>query len=314
MRILIAGTGAMASLLGARLSRDGRHDVTLAGTWAEALARIPRAGIAVREPEETWIARPAACPLHGPLPACDVVLVLVKAWQTRAVGLALKHGLSAPAPVFTLQNGLGNREQLAGLLGWPVEVGVATVGARLDGPGEVSATGPGQVVLGRRAEPGAADALAAALTAAHTPAVTSDDIEVHVWRKLIANVAINALTALHGVTNGALLERPVLRSEFEAAALEAGAIARAQGVRLEADPVALATVVAASTAANRSSMLQDVERGAPTEIDALNGAVVEAGRRLGIPTPVNEALWRAVRLRRPLPAATLIPGGQACRS
>lgn len=313
MRILIAGTGAMASLLGARLARDGRHDVTLAGTWAEALLRIPRDGIEVHDPEEVWTARPAACALNGPLPECDLVLVLVKAWQTDAVGQALQRGLPAPGLVFTLQNGLGNRECLAERLGRPVEVGVATVGARLLGPGEVAATGPGQVVLGRRVEPLAADALAAALTAAHTPAVTSDDIEVHVWRKLIANVAVNALSALHGVTNGTLLERPVLRSEFEAAALEAGAIARAHGVRLEADPIALATVVAASTAGNRSSMLQDVERGAPTEIDALNGAVVEAGRRLGIPTPVNEALWRAVRLRHPL-TATLIPGGQPCTS
>ena len=93
---------------------------------------------------------------------------------------------------------------------------------------------------------------------------------------------------------GALLTRPELRAQMEAAAREAGAVASALGVDLAADPAELARAVARATASNRSSMLQDLERGQPTEVDALNGAVVHEARRLGLSTPVNERLWQAV--------------------
>jgi 2-dehydropantoate 2-reductase len=140
-----------------------------------------------------------------------------------------------------------------------------------------------------------AEDLARALSATGTPSRAVDDIRVHVWRKLVGNAAVNALTALHRVPNGALLERHDLRADFEATAREAGAVARASGIDLGADPVALAQALVRATAANRSSMLQDAERGAPTEIEALNGAISRTGQTLGVPTPVNDALWRAVR-------------------
>jgi 2-dehydropantoate 2-reductase len=94
-----------------------------------------------------------------------------------------------------------------------------------------------------------------------------------------------------------------------AAAREVGDVAAASGIDLRADPAELAFEVAAATAGNRSSMLQDLDRGAPTEIDAMCGAVVREGRRLGMATRVNERLWRAVRERegRPLPAAAAAP-------
>jgi 2-dehydropantoate 2-reductase len=95
------------------------------------------------------------------------------------------------------------------------------------------------------------------------------------------------------------------RERVAAAAREVGAVAAAKGIALGADPAELAFDVAARTAGNRSSMLQDLDRGAATEIDALCGAVVAEGSALGVPTPVNAALWREVRERegRPLPVA-----------
>jgi 2-dehydropantoate 2-reductase len=97
------------------------------------------------------------------------------------------------------------------------------------------------------------------------------------------------------VDNGALVERPELRTSLEAAAREAGAVAEALGIRLGADPAALALEAASRTRVNLSSMLQDVERGARTEIEAINGAVAREARRLGVPAPVNEDLCRRVR-------------------
>jgi 2-dehydropantoate 2-reductase len=116
------------------------------------------------------------------------------------------------------------------------------------------------------------------------------------WGKLAINAAINPLTALLGVENGALLERPAARVLLRELACETAAVAAALGIRLpQADPAAAAESVAQKTAANRSSMLQDIERGAPTEIDAICGAIVRAGEQAGVPTPVNRTIWRLVK-------------------
>jgi 2-dehydropantoate 2-reductase len=297
--VRLLGTGAMACWLGGLLAREGGAAVTLAGTWPEALLRLEREGVDWRGDETSFRATVDARRIDGDLPAADLSVVLVKAHQTARVAAQAFRALSPGAPVLSLQNGLGAREAL--LTDAPgqaarVALGVATVGARLRAPGVVEVSGHARVVIERRPLVAPAlEALAERLRAAGVEAVCVDDIAPHVWRKLVANCAVNALTALHGVTNGALLEREDLRPEFEAAAREAGAVARTLGIELGAEPVELARAVAAATARNRSSMLQDVERGRPTEIDAINGMVVTEGDRLGVATPVNRVLWGLVR-------------------
>ncbi len=295
MRLLLFGTGALASLLGARLARDRRHEVTLAGTWPAALAQIAACGIEAHEPGGSFVARPAVCRSDGPLPEADLALVLVKGWQTeRVLAPLIRAGERGTVP-FTFQNGLGARDGLALALERPVGLGVASLGALLEAPGVVRSAGPGRVALAAEsALRSCAERLARALAETGTPCEVEADPRATQWRKLVANAAINALTALHGVRNGALLARPELRAQMEAAAREAGQVARALGVDLAADPAELAAAVVRDTASNRSSMLQDLERGEPTEVDALNGAVVVEARRLGLAAPVNERLWRAV--------------------
>jgi 2-dehydropantoate 2-reductase len=235
----------------------------------------------------------------GPLAPADLVLVLVKSHQTAA---AAQHAARARAPeglVLTLQNGLGQREELAAAVGAEhVVVGVTSVGATLVAPGAVQVGGLGATVLGRT--PATAERLVRVVelfNAAGLPTTVTDDIERLRWRKLAVNAAINAVSALAGVPNGALLADPALAVDMAAAAREVGAVAAAAELDLGVDPAELARSVALATAGNRSSMLQDLDRGAPTEVDAIQGAVVRAGRRLGVPTPVNERLWRAVRAR-----------------
>ena len=121
----------------------------------------------------------------------------------------------------------------------------------------------------------------------------ADDL---LWSKLVINAAINPLSALMRVPNGELLKRPSARALMADAAREAAAVASALGQRLTyADPVAEAEDVARRTAVNHSSMYQDVQRGAPTEIDAICGAIVAAGERHGVSTPVNRTLWRLIK-------------------
>ena len=129
---------------------------------------------------------------------------------------------------------------------------------------------------------------------AHT--VAPGQVDSLLWGKLAVNCAINALTALLRVPNGELLARPDAAAVMDEAATECAAVARARGIPLPfADAAAQARSVAAHTASNRSSMFQDILRGAPTEIDAINGAVAQAGARLGVAVPVNTTLWRLVR-------------------
>lgn len=294
----MVGTGAMASLLAARLARSGAALVTLAGTWREALVAIATHGVLVEEDGRRWSVPVATALLLDTLGPAEVVLVLVKSHRTRAVAEAAAQAMAPGGLVVTLQNGLGNREALEAAAGAScVAVGVATLGATLLAPGRVRSV-PGQVTLGTDAATAErVERLAALLRTSGIETELSGDIDRLVWRKLAANCAINPLTALHRVPNGSLLDAPGLRDTLVAAAREVGAVAAARGIDLGMDPADLALEVARATAANRSSMLQDLGRGAPTEIEALNGAVVREGRRLGVPTPVNEALWRQVAQR-----------------
>jgi 2-dehydropantoate 2-reductase len=252
-------------------------------------------GIQVEEGAATWSAPVAVARLGTTLGPADVVLVLVKSYQTTAVAPAAAAARAGDGLLLTLQNGLGNRETLEAVAGTGlVAAGVATLGATLLGPGRVRAV-PGTVVL--EARPQVTDRierLAALLRDSGLATEVEPDFPRILWRKLAANCAINALTALHGVTNGALLESAEWRDALARAAREVGALAAARGIAIGADPAELTLALARATAANRSSMLQDLARGARTEVDALNGAVVREGERLGVPTPVNRQLWQDV--------------------
>lgn len=294
-RVLVVGTGAMASLFGARLLRFGRAVVTLTGDWREARDAIAAHGIHVEDPAGVWSVRPEVAPLGGPHAPADLVLVLVKSHQTATVAEVVARALLPTSHVVTLQNGLGNRETLLRATGpGRVSVGVATLGATLLGPGEVRATS-GSVVLGAGpSPPPGLLLLARLLTNSGFETTLEADIDRTLWRKLAVNCAINPLSALVGCPNGGLLQVPERRETMIQAAREVTAVAAAKGIDLGADPAELVLAVAEKTAANRSSMLQDVSRGARTEIEALNGAVVREARALGVPVPVNESLWRRI--------------------
>lgn len=293
-RVLVLGTGAMASLVGARLARSGRAEVTLAGSWRAALDAVAVSGVTVEDEKERWTVPVRAVHVAGPLPPADLVLALVKSYQTAGVAPAASHAVTRDGLVFTLQNGLGNRETLEGTVGpGHVGVGVVTAGAMLLAPGLVRGHA-GQVIFGR--EPATAARVAGAVElfrSAGFDTDATDDVDALVWRKLAVNCAINPLSALRGVPNGALLDVAEDRRLLAEAAREVASVAAALGIET-GDASALAVDVARRTAANRSSMLQDLARGAPTEIDALCGAVVRRGQRLGVPTPVNERFWQEV--------------------
>jgi 2-dehydropantoate 2-reductase len=300
VEVLIFGTGAMASLVGAHLARTRRARVTLAGTWTAAIEAVRANGLRVEEETGSWSATAGAIPIGAVAPAAaDLVVVLVKSQRTGDVAATAALAARADGCVLTLQNGLGNREVLERACGrGRVGVGAITAGAMLLAPGRVRMADRGRVILAEGGiGPDAAESLAGLFADAGFAAETAADLEPVVWMKLAVNCAINPLSALLGVTNGALLDSAPARQRLAEAAREVGAVAEAGGILLGQDPARLALEVAARTARNRSSMLQDLDRGAPTEIEFLCGAVAREGRRLGVPTPVNDRLWSEVRRR-----------------
>lgn len=295
-RILIVGTGALATLFAARLAQTG-HQITMLGTWKAGLDALRTNGARLIDADGNEHQSNVHA-IYDPRECRGVqhALVLVKAWQTERVAAQLKECL-ADAPrglAVTLQNGLGNHETLAQSLGLDrVVLGSTTTGATLLGPGLVRAGGEGAISMERHTDIGP---VATALRSARFNVNIVDDAQSLIWGKLVINAAINPLTALLRVPNGTLLERSSARNMMKALALETARVAESEQVDLPfADPVAAAEEVALKTAANHSSMLQDVLRGAPTEIDAICGAVVRAAQRHKIDTPANWACWKLVQ-------------------
>ncbi len=292
--ILIVGTGALATLFAARLSQAG-YKITMLGTWKEGIKalRMDGARLVDSKGDEKLF------PVHATddPDECNGLkhaIVLVKAWQTERVARQLKVCLADDGLALTLQNGLGNREVLIQSLGQDrVALGSTTTGATLLGPGLVKEGGEGIISIEQNQALGP---IKEALRSAGFNTQLVDDAQSLIWGKLVINAAINPLTALLRVKNGELLERPFARELMRALARETANIAHAENIFLPFDdPVAKTEDVALKTAENTSSMLQDVLRGAPTEIDAICGAVVRMAEKHKIGAPVNWTCWQLVK-------------------
>lgn len=288
----------MGCLIGGFLARAGA-DVVLVDPWLEHVEALGREGLRLWEGEEPLRIPVRAAVAGTPVRPADLVLLLVKAPRTGSALPELPPLLAEGGAVLTLQNGLGAADLLAEALGEErVLVGVTAQGATLLGPGEIRHGGAGETLVGgyRGGHPALASAVRA-LDGAGLPTRAVEDIWPKVWGKLVVNCGINALTALAGLKNGDISRIPAAADVLRDAVREATAVARAAGVELgDADALAERVLaVAEATAANRSSMGQDVDRRSPTEIDFINGAVVREGLRLGVETPVNRTLTRLVQ-------------------
>ncbi|MGZ9221515.1 MAG: ketopantoate reductase family protein [Anaerolineales bacterium] len=292
--ILIVGTGALATLFAARLAQTGRQIIML-GTWKEGLDALSRNGARLVDAhgnEHQFNVQVTNNPRE--CVGAKHALVLVKAWQTERVARHLAECLAEGGVAVTLQNGLGNRETLAQSLGSDrVALGTTTTGATLLGPGLARTGGEGIISIERHP---ALDPIEEALKAAKFNVHIVEDAESLMWGKLVINAALNPLTAVLRVPNGQLLERPSARQMMSSLAHETAQVASAEKIHLPfKDPIAAAEDVARKTGANHSSMFQDVLRGAPTEIDAICGAVVKAAYKHHIHTPANWACWNLVK-------------------
>lgn len=298
LRVAIIGAGALGSLLAAKLAPLA--DVWLVTGWAEHAAAIRNQGLLLVELDGTQRAVPvslATTAAEVPAPV-QLALIAVKSYSTGTAAAQAQALLAADGLALTLQNGLGNLQVIAQAVGaGRAAQGVTSMGATLLSPGGVRYAGAGPTYLAAQPETAGRIAEVVGLfTAAGFETHVTHQLDSLLWGKLVVNAGINALTAILRVPNGVLAENPAARALMAAAATEAAAVAAAQGIALPyPDPVARTEAVARSTAQNRSSMLQDVLRGVPTEVEVINGAVVRIGEELGVPVPVNRLLVELVR-------------------
>lgn len=308
-RVLVAGAGAVGSVVGGLLAAAG-HRVTLLGRAAH-LDAVRAAGLVI---EGLWgehrVADLELATAPGEIRgAYDAILLTVKSYDTADMLAAVAPSVAEDGCVVSLQNGLGNVEQVVAAVGVDRALGGRVIfGAVVRAPGVVRVTvcadpvALGAAVAGTPAAEASARVWSERFAAAGIPTEYTHDVQAHLWTKMVYNAALNPLGALLGLPYGALAADPDGRAVMDAVIDECFAVAGARGVvpllpTADAYREAFYGRLVPSTAHHRSSMLQDLERGRPTEIEAINGCIWRYGREAGIPTPVNATMTRLVRFR-----------------
>ena len=297
-RVLIVGTGALATLFAARLADSGCK-VCMFGEWVEAVAKINGSGIVLHEDKNSLIqirgvAAVIKLPVEHPF---DVVLFLCKTYQNKARLATLTPWFmrckQQPPLVLTLQNGIGNAEQLSAGTGFDVLAGTTTMAAKLIGPANVLLTGHGSIQL---PESPLSNDLADLFRMAGFVVELSGSQTSLLWRKLLVNAVVNPITAIHRIPNGDIAKRSDLLPMVEGVVNEVVAICNAIQVDLnQNNPLAYVLDICRLTANNHSSMLTDVERGKPTEIEAITGEILRIASENGIPAPTNKMLYDRIK-------------------
>ncbi len=299
MKLAIIGAGALGTLFGAYLAPYA--DVTLVSRWTAQIDAIRTKGLKLMtsDGETCTIDLKITDEIDTLARSIDVALVLVKSYDSDYAARVANTILKPSGIALTLQNGLGNVEKLAAVLGENRAVaGVTTQGATLIGVGVVknTHTGMGDIQLAEwTAIAPQMSMMNALFKKAGFPSQLTQNLDTVLWGKLVINVGINALTAIFGERNRFLADEPSARKVLAVAVTEAVTVAKAKGIVLPyANPVARVVDVARATGETRSSMLSDVVRHRRTEVDAINGAIVREGKNFGVETPVNETLTQLV--------------------
>lgn len=299
-RVGIIGSGAMGTLFGYHLA--SLCEVTMLDSNPAVLDGIEQnGGLSVNDapPRRVRIGRHSR-DLFG----STMVFLFVKAVDTLRALRPFAGELSPSTPIVSLQNGVGNEDAIKTALGGavPVVLGITTESSLTTGAGRVRSSEEGNTIIGSGgASPATSRSVADLLVQSGMRAAVVYDIRPHLWGKLVANAAVNAVSALLDCDAGDILKEPNAARLAEALAEEAAAVAAALKINLPfANPWQYVTEVIAVGADSKSSMAFDLESGHPSEIDHINGAICAAGRRTGVPTPYNDAMVRLIKAKESL--------------
>jgi 2-dehydropantoate 2-reductase len=299
MKVLILGAGAMGCLYGAALHRAG-CEVVFVDVNQPHIDAINANGLELETRAGTeHLPIPARLPGEIDAPV-DLVVVFTKTFHTDAALGGIAVAIGPETWLLSLQNGLGNDRRLAAHAAEErIMVGSSSLPSDLVGPGKVRSHGEGASKLypAFEGDPAFAREVCALLSRGGLPATLEPDIHGAIWSKAIFNATMNPLCALTRRTPGFLGAHEESRALIHALVEEGVAVANASGVSVAAQPIHDLTHVSVTDHANHeASMLQDVKAGRRTEVDAINGAIVEAARAAGVSAPLTETLWRLVKL------------------
>ncbi len=299
MKIAIIGAGALGSLFGGLLARSGEEVWLFDPIAKEHIAAINAHGLLIEEDRtQIRVEVPATTAIED-VGKAELIALFVKAPHTEQAIRGALPALGNDSLVLSLQNGLGITDVLKRYVE-PERLlrGVTSQGSTFIEPGRIRHAGRGPTWLGPvgKVERARLERIVRSFNRAGIETHLEENVPRLVWKKLLINVGINALTAIFGVPNGRLVTDPELREIMRAVVREAVEVARACGLDFATEEVIVQVEeVCRLTAENISSMLQDIRHGNPTEIDYINGAVVRQGKERGIPTPLNLLITRLVR-------------------
>ena len=296
-RVAVAGAGAVGGYFGGLLRRAGAP-VTMIGRPAFVEA-VTKNGLFLDTLHFQERVRVEASTEMNGVRGANIVLFCVKTTDNAETARAMVPLLAPGALVLSMQNGVDNVEQIRAAAGVDAFASVVYVAASVPEPGRIKHVGRGDLVVGPKNEK--TERIAALFSRANVPCQISENIEGELWTKLIWNCALNAVSALGHAKYGKLAASPDAWKVVETAVYEVLAVAKAANVHppgLEDPKAALAGAlkIATQMAEALSSTAQDVNRGKRTEIESLNGYVSRRGSELGVPTPVNHALYALVKL------------------
>ena len=297
MRIAVVGAGAMGALFGGSLTEAG-HEVVLVDRPGPHLHAMRSAGLQLHTGAGERTVRVQAGTADAFTGVRELVIVFTKGPHTGAALRAAAHLVGPETRVLTAQNGLGNAERVAAALpGVRVLVGMTSWPADLRGPGHVFSHGRGTVRIWTA--DGTADpmlpAVADALSSAGLDCEADPEVQVAIWEKVAFNAGFNSVCASSRLAVGGVADSPDGRDLVLAVAAETLAVAHGVAID-EARVRAMAEDAFIGHREHKPSMLQDVLAGRRTEIDSINGAVVEAGQAVGVLTPITRVLRDIVRL------------------
>jgi 2-dehydropantoate 2-reductase len=296
VRVAVIGCGAIGSLYAAHLARVAGVQVWAVDPWAEHVAAMNARGLRVTGLAD-FTAGVQARTDGSDLPACDFGLVATKAPHTRAAVAGARAAL-ADAAVVSVQNGLGNEEVIAELVPRVIRGSIVTAGA-IAAPGVVRYDAPGDSWFGpfeeRPAPMGEVEELARLLTAGGLRTHALTDARGPQWTKVIFNAATSPLAALTGLPVGRVCTDTGLRRQVDRLIAEAELVCAHAGIVLTRSPHDAVEDAIAEAYDHKPSMLQDVLARRVTEIDVLNGGVSAQGRRVGVPTPLHDAMVALVQ-------------------
>jgi len=296
-RVAVVGAGAVGGYFGGMLARAGAP-VVLIGRPAFADA-VKKNGLFLDTLTFQEAVHVEASPDISAARGAEIILFCVKTTDNAATAKALAPLLAPNAIVVSLQNGVDNVEQIQAAGIARVLPSIVYIAAAVPEPGRIKHGGRGDLVVGPENE--YTKRIVDLFTRAGVPVRVSENIQAELWTKFIANCALNAISALSRAKYGRIASDPEAWKLVQQTVEEVLAVAKSSGVDLGPlaqlqEACALAQKIATQIPEALSSTCQDLMRGKRTEIDSLNGFIARRGTALGIPTPMNHALWSLIKL------------------